>query len=282
MGIGTTNPGQELEVNGDVLVANNATLLANGTGNLTIGNTNQGIFTVGGDGAESIMSASSNDLVFQWTRDDTSSNNILFRGTNTSGTQNYIWNIGYGASAYTRFFATSFFDGNVGIGVTAPDEALDVVGDLQLSGVLQAGGASSGLAYHQFGTGTKDEAAIASAEDVYISGDLEIDGTLYAAGISGTVTGSGTDNYIPRWNGTTALENSLIYDDGTNIGIGTTVPASTLDVNGIVTATTSFKTGALTLQSSGAQLNSTGNLNITAGGSSTMTFGVASFRIVSV
>ena len=39
------------------------------------------------------------------------------------------------------------------------------------------------------------------------------------------ISGSGTDNYIPRFNGTNALENSIIFDNGTNIGIGTTSPS---------------------------------------------------------
>lgn len=42
--------------------------------------------------------------------------------------------------------------------------------------------------------------------------------------IIGGITGSGTDNYIPRFNGTTALENSQIYDNGTSILVGTTTP----------------------------------------------------------
>ena len=48
-----------------------------------------------------------------------------------------------------------------------------------------------------------------------------------AGGGSGTVTGTGTDNYVPRWNGTTALQNSAIYakDDG-KVGIGTTNPGT--------------------------------------------------------
>ena len=52
---------------------------------------------------------------------------------------------------------------------------------------------------------------------------------LYAGG-SG-ITGSGTDNYIPKFNGTTALEDSQIIDNGTNVGIGT-LPLAKLHVNG--------------------------------------------------
>ena len=48
---------------------------------------------------------------------------------------------------------------------------------------------------------------------------------------TGTVTGSGTDNYVPRWNGTTALQNSsIIALDSGSVGIGTTDPDSALHV----------------------------------------------------
>jgi hypothetical protein len=38
----------------------------------------------------------------------------------------------------------------------------------------------------------------------------------------GTITGSGTTNYITKWTGTTAIGNSILFDNGTNVMIGTT------------------------------------------------------------
>ena len=43
---------------------------------------------------------------------------------------------------------------------------------------------------------------------------------------------SGTTNYLSKFTGTTTLGNSQIFDNGTNVGIGTTSPAYKLDVNG--------------------------------------------------
>jgi len=54
----------------------------------------------------------------------------------------------------------------------------------------------------------------------------------YALTASYTPSIAGTDNYIPRFNGSSALENSVMYDDGTNIGIGTTSPSAKLHVVG--------------------------------------------------
>jgi hypothetical protein len=51
---------------------------------------------------------------------------------------------------------------------------------------------------------------------------------------NGTVTGTGTLNYVPMWNGTNSLNNSAIYQNGSNIGIGTTSPQNKLDIFGNV------------------------------------------------
>jgi len=46
--------------------------------------------------------------------------------------------------------------------------------------------------------------------------------TYYGSGtnLTGVVKGAGTTNYLPKWTGTTGLGNSIIQDDGTNVGIG--------------------------------------------------------------
>lgn len=55
--------------------------------------------------------------------------------------------------------------------------------------------------------------------------------------ITNPVTGTGTTNYISKFTGTSAIGNSLIYDDGTNVGIGTISPSQKLDVSGSIAMT---------------------------------------------
>ena len=57
-------------------------------------------------------------------------------------------------------------------------------------------------------------------------------GSYYQPLLTNPTTGIGTINYVPKWTGTGTLGNSLIYDDGTNVGIETTNPVEKLDVNG--------------------------------------------------
>jgi len=50
------------------------------------------------------------------------------------------------------------------------------------------------------------------------------------AQITARISGSGTTNYIPKFTGASAIGNSLLFDNGTNIGINTILPSSKLSI----------------------------------------------------
>jgi hypothetical protein len=58
--------------------------------------------------------------------------------------------------------------------------------------------------------------------------------------LTNPVTGTGTTNYLPKFTGTSTIGNSLVYDNGTNVGINTITPfaiaATNLSVNGASSA----------------------------------------------
>ena len=63
------------------------------------------------------------------------------------------------------------------------------------------------------------------------------EGSAWKRILSGTtnLSGAGTLNYLPKWtpDGAT-LGNSQLFDDATNVGVGTATPAQKLDVEGAV------------------------------------------------
>jgi hypothetical protein len=50
------------------------------------------------------------------------------------------------------------------------------------------------------------------------------------AALTNPVTGTGTTNYIPKFTSSSAIGNSQVFDNGTNVGIGTSTPDSMLTV----------------------------------------------------
>jgi hypothetical protein len=50
--------------------------------------------------------------------------------------------------------------------------------------------------------------------------------------LTNPVTGTGTTNYLPKFTGSTTIGNSQIFDNGTNVGIGTASPEGKLTVEG--------------------------------------------------
>ncbi|MFA5125369.1 MAG: hypothetical protein WC473_06155, partial [Patescibacteria group bacterium] len=102
-------------------------------------------------------------------------------------------------------------NGNVGIGTTGPVNALDVY---------------SGQGIHiQAGTPTSTAAALYN-----VGGTLYWNGTALGSGGGGTITGSGTANYVARWTAGTTLGTGVLVDTGTYVGIGTLTPNTNLSV----------------------------------------------------
>jgi len=50
--------------------------------------------------------------------------------------------------------------------------------------------------------------------------------------LTNPITGTGNANYLTKFNGTTGITNSNIFDNGTNIGFKTTSPSETLSLIG--------------------------------------------------
>ena len=76
----------------------------------------------------------------------------------------------------------------------------------------------------------------------------------------GGIGGSGTTNYVSKFTASGVLGNSLIWDNGTNVGIGNTNTSYTLDVSG-----TGRFTGALTLDVGANTIRSGNDLRFNRG-----------------
>ena len=85
-------------------------------------------------------------------------------------------------------------------------------------------------------TGSLDVSVSVHATDVFVNGHGSVSASLSSI-LANDLDGSGTANYISKFSDADTLTDSIIYDSGTNIGIGTTSPGQKLDVrDGTITS----------------------------------------------
>lgn len=166
--------------------------------------------TTGGDGTwnQGILVENNNATAGEPTvafKNASTASNFWFTGLNQSA--NY--DIAYGTTFTNgNTFLRIETGGNMGIGTVSPSTQLHTTGGVRFQNLS--------------GTGSRFVMADAN-------GNLS---TNTAVG-SGIVSGSGTTNYISKWtpDGNTQ-GNSQIFDNGTNLGIGTSSPLVKFDVRG--------------------------------------------------
>ena len=135
------------------------------------------------------------------------------------------------------------------------------------------------IGYTPENVSNKSDSYTVSSSTTYASTKALVDGLATKQNsLTNPITGTGTTNYIPKFTASGTIGNSIVYDNGTNVGIGTTSPSEKLEVNGNVKATqikdqygtlksqrTITITGNITLSEThnGAILHVTNTCNIT-------------------
>jgi hypothetical protein len=100
----------------------------------------------------------------------------------------------------------------LGLNTVTPSESLHVAGNARITGALYDSSNSAGT------SGQVLSSTVTGTDWVSLS---EISG----------VDGTGTTNYVAKWSDTDTITDSVIYDNGTNVGIGTTSPGKKLHIS---------------------------------------------------
>lgn len=131
----------------------------------------------------------------------------LSSGINGSGTTNYVSKF---TSSNVLADSLIFDNGtNVGIGNASPSAKLHVTGTILASSSI------TGSSLIKSG-GTSAQILMADGSVITAGSNITISGGVISSSGGGSLSGSGTTNYIPKWSGTTALGNSALIDNGAN------------------------------------------------------------------
>ncbi|PIR63589.1 MAG: hypothetical protein COU64_03990, partial [Candidatus Pacebacteria bacterium CG10_big_fil_rev_8_21_14_0_10_40_26] len=119
--------------------------------------------------------------------------------------------------------------GNVGIGSIAPGTTFDVTGTGRFSSTLTLNGVAAG---------TDNTVLVLNGSNQVVQD--EIDARVWGTTL---IDGSGIANYVARFTDADTLATGVLYDNATNVGIGSTSPTSKLDVLGAINASAGYYYG---------------------------------------
>ena len=88
---------------------------------------------------------------------------------------------------------------------------------------------NGGSVYIATTSGVSGGGALQVNGNININGVFQINGTTIGGGGGSGVTGSGTSGYHSKWTSASSLGNSIIFDNGTNVGVNTTSPNDYVD-----------------------------------------------------
>jgi|GEM_PF-5985390 hypothetical protein len=226
VGIGITYPSAKLDVVGDVEFDGSAIFNNSGVDKdfRVATNNNTNMFFI--DGGVDKIGIGTNaptygNLDIRVTANDANTGVTMYSGAGSTArswiTSNDSWVMTRGSTATNGITIAS--DGNLGIGITSPDYKIDVQGTAGFSSTIYA---------PSIGADTDNSVVVLNSSGLLKTDEIDPDvwtpGTL--------IDGSGTANYMTKWTDSDTIANSVAYDDGTNIGIGTTDPDTTLDIIG--------------------------------------------------
>ncbi len=223
VGIGTASPNDLLEVAGNVRIAGslnassinatklniNNTLFVNGS-RVGIGTNSPGAKLEVGGGA--VLLDNLQPLQFKDTA-GTARNFVTFDNGGEWQIGQSAVNAGFHFSSFMGELLTIFYNGNVGIGTTTPNDLLEVTGNVRVAGSLNATSINATRFYARNGTAALPSFTFAEDTDTGIVNN----------GIGG--------NNISIVTGGSAR---MTIDSSGNVGIGTTEPAQKLDVVGYI------------------------------------------------
>jgi len=167
-------------------------------------------------------------------------------GIGGSGIPNYIPKFSTSTTIGTsNIYEDSF--GNVGIGTTSPAQKLSLAGSL---GLLETG---LNPTYYTIFQGGDQAANITYTLPTTVGTSGQVLSTDGTGTLNWITSGSeslppGTSGQTLRHNGTNWVADSLLFNNGTNVGIGTTSPAYKVDVSGDLNASGAIRENGMAIR----------------------------------